>query len=214
MRYFLHILLLTALSIVGIAGCRGSKSRRPPLYIFPDMKRQPRLRPQTSDIFFDDGRSSRLPVPGTIPRSEPLRVGNRLVYAWQDSPVNTGRITGTTNFVESLPLPVTARMLRRGREVFDINCAACHSRLGDGNGVPKRIGAMAVTANLHDKRIVELTDGELFNTIGYGKNLMPGYASNIGIQDRWAVVAYLRALQLSQLGTVDDLPGEIRDAFK
>ncbi len=214
MRYFLLILLLTVLSIIGIAGCRGSKSRRSPLYIFPDMKRQPRLRPQTANGFFEDGRSSRLPVPGTIPRSEPLRVGDQCVYAWQDLPVNTGRIAGTTNFIENLPLPVTAQMLRRGREVFDISCAACHSRLGDGNGVPKRIGAMAVVANLHDKRIVELTDGELFNTISYGKNLMPGYAANIGIQDRWSVVAYLRALQLSQLGTVNDLPAEIRDKLR
>lgn len=214
MRYFIFILLLIALAIVGIAGCRGSKSRRPPLYIFPDMKRQPRLRPQTSDRFFDDGRSSRLPVPGTIPRSEPLRVGERLVYEWQDSPVNTGRETGSTNFIENIPLPVTAQMLQRGREVFDINCAVCHSRLGDGNGVPKRIGAMAVVGNLHDKRIVELADGEIFNTLSYGKNLMPGYAANIAIQDRWSVVAYVRALQLSQLGTVNDLPEEIRDKFR
>lgn len=214
MRYFIFILLLIALAIVCIAGCRGSKSRRPPLYIFPDMKRQPRLRPQTSDSFFDDGRSSRLPVPGTIPRSEPLRVGERLVYEWQDSPVNTGRETGSTNFIENIPLPVTAQMLQRGREIFDINCAVCHSRLGDGNGVPKRIGAMAVVGNLHDKRIVELTDGEIFNTLSYGKNLMPGYAANIGIQDRWSVVAYVRALQLSQLGSVNDLPEEIRDKFR
>ncbi len=214
MRYFLLILLLTVLAIVGIAGCRGSKSRRPPLYIFPDMKRQPRLRAQTSDSFFDDGRSSRLPVPGTIPRSEPLRVGDRLVYPWQDSPVNTGRIAGTTNFIENTPLPVTAQILHRGREVFDINCAACHSRLGDGNGVPKRIGAMAVVANLHDKRIVELPDGELFNTLSFGKNLMPGYAANIAVEDRWAVIAYLRALQLSQLGTVNDLPEEVRAQFR
>jgi mono/diheme cytochrome c family protein len=214
MRYFVFILALITLAIVGIAGCRGSKSHRPPLYIFPDMKRQPKLRPQTANAFFDDGRSSRLHVAGTIARSQPLQVGNQLVYAWQDSPVNTGRLRGTTNFIENIPLPVTAQMLRRGQEVFDINCAVCHSRLGDGNGLPKRIGAMAVVANLHDKRIVELTDGELFNTLSYGKNLMPAYAASIDIPDRWAVVAYLRALQLSQLGSLDDLPGELRGALK
>lgn len=177
------------------------------------MKRQPKLRPQTADAFFDDGLSSRLPVAGTIPRSEPLRVGGQLVYRWQESPVNTGRLPGTTNFIENLPLPVTAQMLRRGQHVFDINCAACHSRLGDGNGLPKRIGAMVV-ADLHDKRIVELTDGELFNTLSYGKNLMPAYAASIDIPDRWAVVAYLRALQLSQLGSRDDLPNELRGTLK
>jgi mono/diheme cytochrome c family protein len=214
MRYFVVILASITLAIVGMAGFRGGKSRRPPLYIFPDMKRQPKLRPQTANAFFDDGLSSRLPVAGTIPRSEPLRVGDQLVYRWQDSPINTGRLPGTTNFIDNIPLPVTAQMLRRGQEVFDINCAACHSRLGDGNGLPKRIGAMAVVADLHDKRIVELTDGELFNTLSYGKNLMPAYAASIDVPDRWAVVAYLRALQLSRLGSPDDLLGELRGILK
>jgi mono/diheme cytochrome c family protein len=178
------------------------------------MKRQPKLRPQTANAFFDDGLSSRLPVAETIPRGEPLRVHGQLVYRWQDSPINTGRRPGTTNFIENIPVPVTAQMLRRGQEVFDINCAACHSRLGDGNGLPKRIGAMAVVADLHDKRIVELADGELFNTLSYGKNLMPAYAASIDVPDRWAVVAYLRALQLSRLGSLDDLPGELRGTLK
>ena len=150
--------------------------------------------------------SSRLPVAGTIARSQPIQVGDKLVYPWQDSPVTTGRVTGTTNFVEVNPLPVTAELLQRGQQVFDINCAACHSKVGDGNGTPKRIGAMAVVANLHDKRIVELTDGELFNTVSYGKGLMQGYAGNLPIQDRWASIAYLRALQLSRLGSLDEVP--------
>ena len=81
--------------------------------------------------------------------------------------------------METNPLPVTDELLQRGQQVFNINCAACHSKLGDGNGIPKRIGAMAVVANLHDKRIVELPDGELFNTVSYGKGLMQGYAANL-----------------------------------
>lgn len=206
MRYFVLILVLVIAAVIGIAGCRGTRFRQPPLYIFPDMERQPKLRPQTADGFFADGLSSRLAVPGTIPRGEPIHVGTQLVYPWQDSPVNTGRVTGTTNFVETNPVPVTAELLQRGQEVFNLNCAACHSRLGDGNGVPKRINAMPVVADLHDKRIVELTDGELFNTVSYGKNLMPGYAGNIGIQDRWAAIAYLRALELSRLGSLEDVP--------
>jgi mono/diheme cytochrome c family protein len=210
MRYFLLIFALTVAAVVGIAGCRGTKFRRPPLYIFPDMERQPKLRPQTADGFFANGLSSRLPVAGTLPRSEPVRVGGQPVYSWQDAPVNTGRVTGATNYVETNPLPVTAEFLDRGQEVFNINCAPCHSRLGDGNGVPKRINAMAVVADLHDKRIVELTDGELFNTISNGKNLMPGYAANLGIQDRWAAIAYLRALQLSRLASLDDVPAAER----
>ena len=214
MRYFLAILAGSVLATVGVLGFRGSHFRKPPLYIFPDMERQPKLRPQTANAFFDNSMSSRLPVAGTIAQSQPIQVGDKLVYAWQGSPVITGRVPGATNYVEVNPLPVTDELLQRGEQVFNINCAACHSKVGDGNGVPKRIGAMAVVANLHDKRIVELTDGELFNTVSYGKGLMQGYAANIGIQDRWAAIAYLRALQLSRLGSLDEVPEALRGTLK
>jgi mono/diheme cytochrome c family protein len=178
------------------------------------MERQPKLRPLTANAFFDNGMSSRLPVAGTVARSQPIRVGENLIYPWQDTPLTTGLVTGTTNFVELNPLPVTDELLHRGQQVFDITCAACHSKVGDGNGTPKRIGAMAVVGNLHDKRIVELADGELFNTISYGKNLMQGYAATMPIQDRWAAIAYLRALQLSRLGTLDEVPEALRGTLK
>jgi len=214
MRYFLAIFAVCVLGTVGVLGLRGSHFRRPPLYIFPDMERQPKLRPQTANAFFDDGMSSRLPVAGTIARSQPIRVGDKLVYPWQATPVTTGRVTGTTNFVELNPLPVTAELLQRGHEVFDIVCAACHSKVGDGNGTPKRINAMAIVGNLHDKRIVELTDGELFNTVSNGKGLMQGYAGTLPVGDRWAAIAYLRALQLSRLGSLDDVPETVRGTLK
>ena len=214
MRYFLAIFALCVLATVGILGFRGSHFRKPPLYIFPDMERQPKLRPQTANAFFDNGMSSRLPVAGTIARSQPIHIGENLMYPWQDSPFTTGLVTGTTNFVAVNPLPVTDELLRRGQQVFNIHCAACHSKLGDGNGTPKRINAMAVVANLHDKRIVELTDGELFNTVSYGKGLMLGYAATLPIQDRWAAIAYLRALQLSRLGALDEVPEALRGTLK
>jgi mono/diheme cytochrome c family protein len=214
MRYFLAIFVLCVLATVGVLGFRGSHFRRPPLYIFPDMERQPKLRPETANAFFDDGMSSRLPVEGTVARSKPIQVGEQSVYPWQDTPVTTGRVTGTTNFLELNPLPVTAELLQRGQQVFDIVCAACHSKVGDGNGTPKRINAMAVVGNLHDKRIVELTDGELFNTVSYGKGLMQGYAGTLPIQDRWAAIAYLRALQLSRLGSTNDVPESAHEALK
>ncbi len=214
MRYFLAILAVCVLATVGVLGLRGSHSRRPPLYIFPDMERQPKLRPETANAFFDDGMSSRLPVAGTIARSQPIQLGDKSVYPWQDTPVTTGRVAGTTNFVELNPLPVTAELLQRGQEVFDIVCASCHSKLGDGNGTPKRIGAMLTVGNLHDKRIVELTDGELFNTVSYGKSLMQGYAGTLPVRDRWAAIAYLRALQLSRLGSLGDVPETVRGTLK
>ena len=214
MRYFLAIFTLCVLATVGVLGFRGTHFRKPPLYIFPDMERQPKLRPQTANAFFDNAMSSRLPVAGTVARGEPLHVGDKLVYPWQDSPVTTGWVTGTTNFVEVNPVPVTAELLARGQEGFNIHCAACHSKVGDGKGVPNRIGAMVVVANLHDKRIVELADGEIFNTITHGKNLMGAYGANVVPEDRWAVIAYLRALQRAQLGTMDDVPAQNQAGLK
>jgi mono/diheme cytochrome c family protein len=204
MRYFLLILLLACVAVVSVAGLRGAKSRRPPLEIFPDMDRQLKLRPQTTDHLAPDGRSSRPYVPGTIPRGAP----------YQDTPAHTGRLPGTTNFVATLPVPVTPVLLERGRNRYTIYCSPCHGAVGDGNGITKKIGAMAVVASLHDPRIVQLPDGEIFHVIGYGKGLMQGYAGNLGIEDRWAIVAYVRALQLARLGTPEDAPAELRAQLK
>jgi len=210
MRYFLLVFGILVLITVGILGKRGDLSRNRPLQIFPDMKRQAKLRPQTANGFFANGLSSQLPQPGTISQEQPLLVAGQEVFSFEDVPVNTGRVAGTTNFVELNPYPVSAQFLKRGQHGFNIYCAPCHGQTGEGTGITKKIGAMAIVANLHDKRIVELTDGEIFHTVGYGKNNMQGYASQISTEDRWAVVAYLRALQLSRLGTVDDLTPELR----
>jgi mono/diheme cytochrome c family protein len=214
MRYFLAIFAVCVLAVIGVFGFRGSHFRKPPLYIFPDMERQPKLRPQKPNSFFANGISSQLPVAGTVARSTPLQTVHGPVYPYEDAPVNTGRLSGTTNYLESNPLPITAELLQRGRQRFTINCSPCHGALADGNGITKKIGAMAVVANLHDKRIVEMADGELFYVISNGRNLMGSYGANVTVPDRWAIVAYLRALQLSQLGTVEDLPQEQRTTLK
>lgn len=214
MRYFFLLFGVVVLGTVLVAGRRGDLSRNRPIQIFPDMKRQLKLRPQTANGHFANGLSSQLPQPGTIAQERPLLVGERQVYSFQEDPVNTGRETGTTNFVALNPFPITADRLLRGQQRFNIYCAPCHGQVGDGNGVPKKIGVMAVIANLHDKRIVELADGEVFNTLSNGKGQMQGYAPQIPVEDRWAVIAYLRALQLSRLGSVDDLAPETRAKLK
>ena len=217
MRHIISIILIGAAlgaAIVGIAGFRGGLSRKPPIEIFPDMNRQLKLRPMEPDSFFPNGVSSQLPPPGAIARSEPVQTADGPVYPFQDSPVNTGLVTGTTNFVATNPLPVNQELLQRGREGFDIYCAPCHGQLGDGNGITKKIGDMPAVANLHDKRIVEMPDGEIFNTITRGKSTMAAYGPLMPAQDRWAAIAYLRALQLSWLGTTNDLTAEQRAALK
>src|SRR5580765_1770258 len=214
MRYFLIIFGVCVLAVVGVLGKRGSHFRKPPLYIFPDMEWQLKLRPQKDNTFFANGRTSQLPVPGTIPRSSPIKLAAGQVFPYEDAPVYTGRVTGTTNFIENNPLPITTQLLERGQQRYTINCSPCHGGLGDGNGITKKIGAMAVVANLHDKRIVELTDGELFFVITNGRNLMGSYGANVTVEDRWAIIAYLRALQLARLGTVDDVQLELRGSLK
>ena len=213
MRYFLALFALCVVATVGLLGFRGTHFRKPPVYIFPDMEWQLKLRPQKPNGFFTNGISSQLPVAGTIPRGVPLQTAAGLVYPYEDAPVNTGRITGTTNFVEDNPLPVTAELLKRGQQRFTINCSPCHGQQADGKGITKKIGAMLVVANLHDKRIVEMTDGELFYVISNGRNTMGAYGANVTVADRWAIVAYLRALQLSQLGSVADLPEPLHAAL-
>lgn len=203
MRYFFAGFALLVLLVVSVAGFRGSISRKPPIEIFSDMDRQPKVRPQTRDEFFADGLASRLQVPGTVARGQ----------RYADTPENTGRVTGTTNFVENIPVPVTAELLARGQQRFTIHCSPCHGGQGDGKGITTKLG-MAVIANLHDPRIVQMPDGQLFNTITYGKNLMQGYGANIEVPDRWAIVAYVRALQLSQLATLEEVPADLRGALK
>jgi len=204
MRYLLLFFLVCAVMTVAVAGHRGSWSRRTPIEIFPDMNRQPKLRPQSPDDFFGDGRTSRQPIAGTIARED---------IHYLDLPVNNGRVSGTTNFIDTIPVQVTAALLERGKQRFEINCSPCHGRQADGNGVVKKLG-LATVANLHDKRIVELKDGEIFNTITYGKNTMGPYGANVTVEDRWAIVAYLRTLQLSQLGLMEDVPDAMRGPLK
>ncbi len=214
MRYFFLFLVLSILAVVGVLGFRGSHFRKPPLYIFPDMEWQLKLRPQKPNGFFANGLSSQPEVPGTIARSAPIQTVSGPVYPYEDAPVNTGMIPGTTNFVATNPLPITAALLKRGQQRFTINCSPCHGQLADGNGMPKKIGAMAIIANLHDKRIVEMGDGEIFYVITNGRNNMGAYGPNVTMEDRWAIVAYLRALQLAQLGTINDVPPELRATLK
>jgi mono/diheme cytochrome c family protein len=217
MRYLLYIILViivTAAAAFTIFGIPGHLSRKPPLEVFPDMDRQAKLRPEKPFDFFTNGLSSQLPPAGTVSRSVPVETVDGPVYSYQDAPLNTGCVTGTTNFVETNPLVVDVAVLQRGREQFDIYCSPCHGRLGDGNGITKKIGVMPAVANLHDQRIVQMTDGEIFNTVTHGKGLMGAYGPLMTAPDRWAAIGYLRALQLSWLGSPDELTADQRSALK
>jgi mono/diheme cytochrome c family protein len=104
---------------------------------------------------------------------------------------------------------VTNELLARGRQRYDMFCAPCHGRTGDGNGITKQYG-MGATPTYHDERIRSMPEGEIYNTIANGKNTMMGYGDRLVVTDRWAIVAYLRALQRAQQGTVDDVKSAYR----
>jgi hypothetical protein len=219
MRYFFLLFFLGAIGVVTVCGFRGSKSSRPPIEIFPDMVRQNKVRPETPNDFFPDQMASRMRPEGTVARSKPYEVGGTVVkvdgkeiYPYENSPVNTGKITGTTNWVELDPLPITRQFLERGQQRFQIYCAPCHGADGDGKGITSRYGMLP--ANFHDERIVKMSAGEIFNTITYGKNTMGPYGPNVPVEDRWAIIAWVRVLQRSQLATIEDVPEPERAKFK
>jgi hypothetical protein len=219
MRYFLLLLIVTCIAVVGIAGFRGSHTRRTPIEIFPDLVRQNKVRPETPSEFFPDQMASR-PIPaGTVPHNNPmtlngevLKIDGKPVYSYEDSPVYTGRVPGTTNFVPVNPVPITRELLERGQQRYQINCLPCHGPAGDGKGITSKYGMVAM-ANFHDKRLIDMADGEIFNTITHGKNLMGAYGPNVVVEDRWAIIAYVRALERSQLATSEDVPESERAVF-
>lgn len=160
-----------------------------------DMWVQPKTAPLGSSEFFADGASARPLVPGTIPRGH-LR---------EDGVFYTGIENG--KWVDKIPVPVTMELLKRGRDRFDIYCSPCHGRLGDGKGMIALRGYQLKrpVGNYHSERLRKMPVGHFYDVITNGYGAMYSYASRIEPQDRWAVVAYIRALQLSQHGSASDL---------
>lgn len=159
-----------------------------------DMHVQPRQNPLSYSDFYADHRSARPPVEGTVARGQL----NADTYFY------TGKIGNNPGDV--MPFPVTKEVLARGRERYDIYCAPCHSRVGDGNGfVPSR-GFARKPPSYHIPRLQKAPLGYFYDVMTNGFGIMPDYASQITPQDRWNIVAYIRALQLSQNATMADVP--------
>lgn len=197
MRIFFMIFGFVVLTALAILGFRGGTTSRPPIEVFPDMDRQPRYEAQGESEFFADGRADRLPVEGTVGRGQ-LRADDH-VY----------RGTENGDFADGFPEIVTREMMERGRERYGIYCAPCHGATGNGDGITKEYG-MAVVADLHQERLREMPEGEIFEVITNGRGLMGSYSGQIPVEDRWNIIAYLRALQRAQMGTVEDVPAEKR----
>jgi len=143
--------------------------------------------------FFEDGRASRPLVEGTVPRG----------YAKTDAHLYTGKVNG--RLAETFPFPITRPILERGRERYDIFCAPCHGRDGYGEGMIIQRG-FRPPPSFHTDRLRQAPVGHFFEVITNGFGTMYGYASRIRPEDRWAIIAYIRALQLSQNATLQDVP--------
>src|SRR5947199_3342827 len=216
LRGFLLISLLLTIAAVAVLGFRGEKTTNEPWEIFPDMVRQMKVRAESPLNFFADGRGPRMPVNGTVPigyeMPKPQPIGAPESHPAAGFSVGTDYIdTGKmgNNWGTGIPVPVTPQLLQRGRERFNVTCAMCHGATASGNGITKSYG-LATVVTLQDDRIRKMSDGEIFNTITNGKNTMMPYGPNIPVQDRWAIIAYLRALQRSQGATVADVPPDRR----
>jgi mono/diheme cytochrome c family protein len=211
MRNVYLITVFLMVLTVSVLGLRGSKFTHPPMdvfpeWLFPGMKEGRRIHPQDASPFFADGRIDRMPPPNVVPASFGP-VGQDLR---NDAHLYTGKAADGT-YARGFPatLTVDRAFLERGRDRFTIYCLPCHGAVGDGNGVTKKYG-MGATPTYHDDRLRKMAEGEIFNTITYGKNNMNPYADKLAPEDRWAVIAYVRALQRAQFGTVADVPADHR----
>ncbi|MFN0123804.1 MAG: c-type cytochrome [Blastocatellia bacterium] len=176
---------------------------RTPLQIFPDMDNQAKYKAQAESPFFADKRANRKPPQGTIAQGK-LR---------EDEALYQGKANGQD--VATVPLKIDVALLQRGQERFNINCAPCHSRVGDGQGIVKIRGNNAlIPANLTESKYVTVPDGYIFNVITNGKGTMLPLGQNIPAEDRWAIVAYVRALQRARNATVNDVPADKRPSLR
>ena len=210
MRYFFTIYALLAVLVVSIGGFRGDKFKSPPLRIFPDMDDQDRIDPQATSDFFSDGLGARQPVAATVPQGfEPadLADASTKTFTNDNSYYHTGmydeEVLGTGLPVKELGLTeeTLPAFIKRGSVVFNANCSACHGISGNGKGVVAAYGVPGVY-NLVDSM---LPDGGVYDVIVNGRGNMSAFGYQVDVNDRWAVVAYLRALQYSRKAPLDQV---------
>lgn len=213
MRHGYYTLAFLVVLLVSVMGFRGLRSSRPPIEVFPDMDRQAKYKPQAGSRFFADGRADR-PLPaGTVPFGRDARQADPAFLRADDFRYEGKLADGSFGRGFPARLEVNREFIGRGQGRYQIYCAPCHGALGDGNGITKSYG-MLTTPTYHDDRLRAMAEGEIFNTITHGKNTMMPYADKLAPDDRWAVVAYVRALQRAAHGSINDVPVELRGGLK
>jgi hypothetical protein len=181
-----------------LVGCRGEPSEDPPIYPIRNMFDQPRYNPQSYSAFFEDGRTMRTPVEGTQSRE----------FFVENEEVETGRLADGSGWALTVPTDAARHfggmpaMILRGQERYNIYCAPCHDQAGHGNGTVVQRGFQK-PPSLHEARIRHMPDGQLYATIANGVRNMPAYGAQVHTYDRWAIVTYVRALELSQVSMME-----------
>lgn len=190
------VLVGMLLGVVALSGCRGTFTDKPPVHIVQNMDSQEKFEPQEANPFFADTRAMRAPVTGTVARG----------FLKEDARFYRGR-KADGSFVTGNPVALTMDFMRRGQDRYEIFCAVCHGLVGDGRGIIMTGNYGFVPApTYHSELVRDQPDGYFYDVIVNGIRTMSGYAQQIPVADRWAIVAYVRALQRSQFATDADLP--------
>ena len=197
-RLNLMTLATVLTAVILLVGCyRGKPSSKPPLHVVPNMDAQPKYKAQDKAKFFKNGSAMRVPPEHTIPRG----------YLRADTIYFTGK-KANGEWVEKNPEKITMDLLQRGRERYTIYCAVCHDDAGYGQGIVTKRSPDLIPVSYHTDALRNQADGYLFDVITNGSQstLMGSYKHQVRVRDRWAIVAYVRALQRSQHATANDVP--------
>jgi mono/diheme cytochrome c family protein len=212
MKYFFITYFFLAALIVAGAGFRGSKTELPPIEIFDDMDHQAKVKFQRESQFFADGTAARKPIPGTVPMgfevsAKPAAdgVAKAPLFAFSNGLdyYNTGRVGDY--YGDGIPseLALDQATIERGQQRYRVYCAVCHGESGNGKGTTSKFGILTAfnfqqAGNLDPANAAAYrTAGAIFDVITNGKGLMGPYKGNIPVRDRWAIVSYIRAMQLA-----------------
>ena len=187
---------------VTISSCQGRPSDQPPIHLNPNMDHQPKFKPQSHSDFFENNSTMRVTVAGTVARGQ----------LHDDVAYFSGK-DDKGNLIASSPVATNMTLLKRGQEKYNIYCTPCHGATGDGRGIVVQRGYLP-PPSYHTDVLRKQPDGHFFDVMTNGIRNMASYKNQVTVEDRWAIVAYIRALQRSQNASLEDVPQEMRKDLK
>jgi mono/diheme cytochrome c family protein len=201
----LALVALIGASMLG--GCRGMISREPPIHPNWNMDHQKRIEDQEPSGFWADGRGNRAYVAGTVRSAAPDGASRPCTLPESNPHLCSGEVDGAPAAALPAELTLDAALLERGQDRFNIFCAPCHDQTGGANGTVARRGLTPVSFHSEFQRVKPV--GATYKTITYGGAIMKPYAAQIPVEDRWAIAAYVKALQIARAGELDDVPASV-----